>query len=241
MLTPATITVNFTANYAGPHRICWRQCGVGSYVCTNIVECAGGGNACSITISVMVDPESCDPICFEGYIQATCNPESSSEGQVPWTATFTPNPVCKLYALRYDPVAPCVNPPQLGPTISVVDMGLNCNGTSRPEVSVYCESEIYLCASSIISNLPVGYTMTLDDGCCYTCDRYNVVVSPNCPSCILDGSAIYYVECGTRELKKIDLSGDQTETNEICAVTGSISLQLTTEATGTITPIAPCT
>ena len=100
MLTPATITVNFTANYAGPHRICWRQCAVGAFVCTNIVDCVGGGNVCSATVSIMVDPESCTPVCFEGYIQATCNPEGSPVDQVPWSATFTPTPSCNLYFLQ---------------------------------------------------------------------------------------------------------------------------------------------
>jgi len=238
MLTPATITVNFTANYAGPHRICWRQCGVGPYVCTNIVECAGGGNACSITISVMVDPESCDPICFEGYIQATCNPESSSEGQVPWTTTFTPNPVCKMYTLACTSI--CTTPPQLCSTIPAVTMGLNCNGTARPEVQIFCGSNIKLCASSVIPNLPSGYVMTLFDGCCYDCTQYTVNVTTQAPGG-LSGSMIYYIECGTRELKKIDLLGDGPFTTSICAVTGSVSLQLTVEANGTVTATGPCT
>lgn len=238
MLIPATITVNFTANYAGPHRICWRQCGVGSYVCTNIVDCAGGGNACSITISVMVDPETCDPVCFEGYIQATCNPEGSSTGQVPWTTTFTPDPVCKMYTLACDGSV-CVDPPQLCQIIPAITMGLNCNGTARPEVQIFCGSNIKLCASSVISNLPPNYSMTLFDGCCYDCTTYNINVTQASPSGILDGSMVYYTECGTRELKRVDLTGSSYN-DTICAVTGSVSLQLTVEATGTVTAVAPC-
>ena len=241
MLTPGTITVNFTAEYAGPHRICWRQCGVGQYVCTNIINCVGGGNVCSAVISVMVNPESCDPVCFEGYIQATCNPEGSSTGQVPWTTTFTPNPGCKLYQLRYDPSEPCLNPPQLGPVIPTVDMQLNCNGTARPDVVLYCESAILLCSASIIPNLPAGYEMTLFDGCCYDCTQYTVTITQACPECLLDGSSMYYIDCNTRELKRIDFTGNvPVVVPPFCAVTGSVSLQLSVEATGVVNTIGAC-
>ena len=236
MLTPATITVNFTANYAGPHRICWRQCGVGSYVCTNIVDCAGGGNACSATISVMVNPESCDPVCFEGYIQATCNPEGSSVGQVPWTTTFTPDPVCKMYSLTCTNV--CIYPPPLCVGISAGTMGLNCNGTARPDVQLFCGTPIYLCATGVIPNLPLDYTMRLTDKCCYTCTQYDVVVSATGGP--LDGSMIYYTECGTRELKRLDLIGAGPFTTTICAVTDSVSLQLNALSGGSVTAKGSC-
>lgn len=242
MLTPATLTVNFTANYTGQHRICWRiQGSSGPYVCTNIVDCLGGGNVCQAVISIMVNPESCDPVTYEGYIQATCNPEGSSVDQVPWTSTFVPNPGCKLYQLRYDPSAPCLNPPQLGPVIPAVDMQLNCNGTARPDVVLYCESTILLCSASIIPNLPAGYEMTLFDGCCYDCTQYTVTITPACPGCLLDGSAMYYIDCNTRELKRVNFTGN-TPVNvpAFCAVTGSVSLQLPIEATGVVNNIGVC-
>ena len=53
MLTPATINVEFIANYAGQHRVCWRVQNLitpGTYACTNIVTCVGGGNMCSTIV-----------------------------------------------------------------------------------------------------------------------------------------------------------------------------------------------
>ena len=59
---PATITVNFTANYAGPHRVCWRIGASGPYDCTTSVTCTGGGNPCQAVITTTVDNESCDDL-----------------------------------------------------------------------------------------------------------------------------------------------------------------------------------
>jgi hypothetical protein len=88
MLIPAIITVNFLGNYAGPHRVCWRVQGSGNpYVCTNIVTCTGGGNPCQALINVMVDSTVSSTI-FEGYIQATCQPEDSGNGRVAFTVTY---------------------------------------------------------------------------------------------------------------------------------------------------------
>lgn len=239
MLTPATLTVTFTANYAGPHRICWRiQGSLGPYVCTNIVNCAGGGNACQAVVTIMVDPESCDPVTYEGYIQATCNPEGSPIDQVPWVATFTPNPVCKPY--RITTTAVCTDPPQLGPLVPSINMGLNCNGTARPDLQLFCGTSVLVCATGIIPNLPADYVMTADDSCCYDCTQYTVTVQPACPGCILDGSFMYYIDCATRELKRIDFTGNIDSGWVGCAVTGSVSLQLSPEATGTIVAGAPC-
>jgi hypothetical protein len=98
-LIPATITVNFISNYAGPHRVCWRIGNSGPYNCSTIVSCAGGGSPCSATISVTVDNESCEPVVFEGYVQAACEIESSLNGRVPFTTTFIPNPNCRLYTV----------------------------------------------------------------------------------------------------------------------------------------------
>lgn len=237
MLTPATLTVTFTASYAGPHRICWKQQGSpGPYVCTNIVECAGGNNVCQAVITIMVDPESCESVTFEGYIQATCNPEGSPVDQVPWVSTFVPNPVCKMYALTCtDTVTPCS-------AIQAVNMGLNCNGTARPTVGpLNPSSSIYMCSTGVIPNLPAGYTMTQQELCCYDCTQYDINISPSCPTCILDGSSLYYVNCNTRELVRQDFTGSTPVVlSGICAVTGSVSLQLSAEATGTVTAVGPC-
>lgn len=233
MLTPATITVTFTANYAGPHRICWRVQGdTGPYVCTNIVTCAGGGNVCQAVVSIMVDPESCDPVTYEGYIQATCNAEGSSVGQVPWVVTFTPNPVCKGYTLTCNS-GDC-------PTLSASDMGLNCNGTVRPEVSLTINQNIKLCAIGALT-LPPQYSMLENGLCCYECNKYNVTITPVAPGGLLDGTSMFYIDCATRELVKQTFTGSSPVTvSNICAVTDSISVLTTPESSSTVTLIGTC-
>jgi hypothetical protein len=93
----ATITVDFTANYAGPHRVCFRIQGSGDpYDCTTIVNCIGGGTACQAIINTPVNTTSCDgQVTFEGYIQAACEDILSTSGRLAWTALFTPNVICQ--------------------------------------------------------------------------------------------------------------------------------------------------
>jgi len=235
MLTPATITVNFTANYAGPHRICWRQCAVGAFVCTNIVDCVGGGNVCSATVSIMVDPESCTPVCFEGYIQATCNPEGSAVDRVPWTATFTPTPSCTQYNISCASDIGC-------PPIPAVTMGLNCNGTARPDVLPLPPqgAGLNICAQSVIPNLPAGYVMTKNGELCCSCSAYTVSLTPVCPTCSLDGTVVYHTDCNTKELIATPYSGNQSFLVDLCAITGTVQIVLGPEATGSAVLNGPC-
>ena len=93
-IVTATITVDFTSNYIGQHRVCWRIGSSGAYDCTTIVTCPGGGGACSATISVDVDNETCDQVEFEGYVQALCQELASTNGRIPFSVTFTPSPSC---------------------------------------------------------------------------------------------------------------------------------------------------
>ena len=73
-LVTATITIDFTANYAGAHRICWRIQGSGDpYDCSAAVACVGGATNCQAIINPIVNTTSCDgPVTFEGYIQSGC-------------------------------------------------------------------------------------------------------------------------------------------------------------------------
>lgn len=240
MLIPATLTVNFIANYSGQHRVCWRIQGMpGPFICTNIVDCVGGGNVCSAVINIMVDPESCATVIYEGYIQATCNPEGSGTGQIPWVESFIPNPTCKGYSITTNYV--CTIPPQLGVIVPSVDMGLNCNGTARPDLQLYCGSTVRLCATGIIPTLPPGYVMTEAGFCCYDCTNYDVIISPAAPGDFIDGSFFYYIDCNTRELRRQNVSGNvPVVIAGLCAVTGSVSLQLTATATGSIITVGPC-
>jgi len=125
---PASITVNFTSNYAGPHRICWRVGGSGPYNCTTIVSCPGGGNPCTGVITFTVDNETCDPVVFDGYVQAACEAEGSLSGQVPFTNTFTPNPACKGYTLTCESVSISA--------VTVTNAGTGYDPLTPPVVSI---------------------------------------------------------------------------------------------------------
>jgi hypothetical protein len=95
-IVTATITVDFTANYSGDHRVCWRVMGSGDpYDCSTIVNCAGGATACQAIFTADVNTTSCDgEVFFEGYIQAICEDILSTQGRLPFTTSFVPNPTC---------------------------------------------------------------------------------------------------------------------------------------------------
>lgn len=211
-MTPAIITVNFISNYAGPHRICWRIQGSGNaYVCTNIVDCLGGGNSCQALINTMVDPNLCEPVIFEGYIQATCNAESSPTGQIPFTVTYTPDPSCKAYLLSNDTEDVY--------DFSAAELGLNCDGTVRPGILLADGGSIYLCG---IAGMPQRiidlFNVIQDPGvCCGVCKNYTVNSSTG-----IDAT-VYYIDCATKQFMttKGPKTGDPGAV--ICAVEGSIT------------------
>lgn len=225
-MTPATITVNFISNYAGPHRVCWRIQGSGNpYVCTNIVDCLGGGNTCQAVINIMVDSESCDDIIFEGYIQATCNAEGSTTGQVPFTVTYTPTPSCKFYTMT--------NSFGSSVTLTPSDLGLNCNGTARPSVTLYIGQSLKLCGiagmpESTIDNYNVQEDLTK---CCSECESYSIKAVDDAPT------NVYYIDCSTKQLMVAIAPASSTTLPFIitCAVAGSLSSQnpITTVNLGT--------
>ena len=215
MLTPATITVNFIGNYAGLHRICWRIQGSGNpYACTNIVDCVGGGNPCSAIISIMVDPESCDPVIYEGYIQAACNDITSDIGKVPFTVTYTPTPTCVGWTITCNNVEGC-------PAILPTEIGLNCNGTLRPQVEAMLGGDkIALCNRFEIPTLPADYSMVLDATVeCCTCKAFRVELSRLQPG-VLTGLVVYYMDCDKTLQSWTPVTED--DILEICAVPGSI-------------------
>jgi len=93
------LTVKFLSNYAGIHRVCWRIGGTGVYDCTTTVTCSGYGAACHVDIPITIDQETCDPIVYDGYVQATCEAIGSMNGRIPFTVTFTPEPICASYSI----------------------------------------------------------------------------------------------------------------------------------------------
>lgn len=92
----ATLEVNFIADQAGDHRVCWSITGPGGpFDCSTIVNCVGGGNPCQALIPIQVNTTSCDgTITFDGYIQATCEDVTSPNGRLLFSQTYVPNPVC---------------------------------------------------------------------------------------------------------------------------------------------------
>ncbi len=106
-VVPALITVNWTSNYIGPHRVCYRVVGDPSYICTipgagpgtNPI-CPGNGGACTYDINILVDNETCDTIQYEGYVQAACEDVASLVGRLPFTIDFIPSPACKRWEVE---------------------------------------------------------------------------------------------------------------------------------------------
>lgn len=100
-IVTATITVDFTSNYTGLHRVCWRVQGSGDpYDCNTTVNCAGGATLCQAIFTADVNTTSCDgTITFEGYVQSGCEDVLSTEGRVPFTVDFVPTVVCPKYTM----------------------------------------------------------------------------------------------------------------------------------------------
>lgn len=100
-LVAATITVTFTAQYAGTHRVCFRIQGSGdSYDCNTLISCVGGGTSCVAVINTFVDPEWCDnPVVFEGYVQPTCEDVLSTNSREGWSENYVPSPTCEAWTV----------------------------------------------------------------------------------------------------------------------------------------------
>lgn len=102
--TAGSLTINFTADYVGCHRVCYRLNNSGGYTCVN-TTCTGGGALCSVTIPITVDNETCPTVEFDGYAQACCQDVSSLVGRIPFSATFVPSPACKRYVATCNSVS----------------------------------------------------------------------------------------------------------------------------------------
>ncbi len=100
---PALLNFQFdSTNTSGCYRIMSRIQGSGDPYTNTPVACTPFvpptlSVPCTAQIGITVDDETCDPVTYEGYIQPCCHDVASLEGRVPFTVTFTPNPVCKSY------------------------------------------------------------------------------------------------------------------------------------------------
>ena len=97
-LEATTFTVVWNANTNVPHRVCWRIVGEPTYNCTSDGSHPSCGiGPCSYDVPINIDNETCEQIDYEGYVQATCEEESSLAGRIPFAFSFVPNPVCNRY------------------------------------------------------------------------------------------------------------------------------------------------
>lgn len=211
-LVPATITVNFTAYYTlGCHRVCYSTNPLGPFD-DCVEETFVSAGPASIEVPILVDPESCDPVTYYGYIQACCEELGSLNGRVTWNATYTPTPTCTAvrFTANTDPSTPYIT-----------NTGNFCSDSGEIQTKAI-GTEFVLCYDGGTSGpnflaaagapggwLAQGYTY-LDDPsvCCNDC----VTVS-------VSGTGNYqYVDC-TGQLINASVTGSAT----ICAKVDSWS------------------
>lgn len=99
----SVITVNYTPQYIGSHRICYRKQPDLTYCCLTDATASTPGipKVFLITISDPpcatvpgVDPDACANQIYEGYVQPSCELEASAVNRVPWSVSYTPDPDC---------------------------------------------------------------------------------------------------------------------------------------------------
>lgn len=161
-LVPVNLQINFTANYAGQHRACYRLAGSGSaYTCVN-VTCAVG--ACTALIPVFVDNETCVTVQYEGYVQPTCQDVASTDGRTAWSYTFTPSPTCKNY------VVTCVSEAVASATMTSEASGYN--PSSVPAVLFTGGGGTGAAATAVVGFGGITSVAIVDGGTLYTNGTY---------------------------------------------------------------------
>ena len=223
-LVPATITVNFTSNYTGNHRVCYRLGGVGPYDCTTIVACLGGGTPCSTTINVTVDDEACTDYVYDGYVQAVCEAEASTTGRVAWTATYTPTNAC--FSILFTAGG--------GGSAPGFDLGADasCGGTRVIVPSVATGTEFTLCfPAGTTFSAPAEYTRVPGATDCCTCEQ----VTFSCPGGALGGT-YFYQDCTTKEFMSGTMNAADPDVI-VCALVDSAGVE---SGSGITTAIGVC-
>ena len=111
-MTPiaGALTITWTNQYVGNHRICYRQVTAppSAFVCINNIPCPNPpGSVNTYTIPVVVDNDTCDVEEWEVYVQASCEDETSANGRVYVSPnpSFTPNPTCLAQSFTCSQVA----------------------------------------------------------------------------------------------------------------------------------------
>lgn len=146
-LVAATLQANWTAVYAGQHRVCWRIVGAPLFQCTNggtHPNCAGGGLPCAYDIPIMIDDETCVQVDYEGYVQPACEDELSLVGRIPFVVSFIPDPACNRYQVT------CDNSP-VG-SIVVDNPGSGYDYTTLPNVAITAGGGVGATADAVVGD-----------------------------------------------------------------------------------------
>lgn len=211
-LVPATITVNFTSNYTGDHRVCYRLGGVGPYDCTTIVTCLGGGTPCSTTINVTVDDESCDDYVYDGYVQAVCEEEASLIGRVAWIATYTPTNAC--FSVAFTCVASDGSPSCPPFTL---DADPDCGGGTVDVPTIPNGDTFSFCfPAGTTFAAPTDYTRVNGDTDCCTCNTITI----SAPTDPATTGIYFYQDCTTKQFVSGNLTTGDPDV-VVCAIISS--------------------
>lgn len=203
-LVPATITVFFTSNYTGDHRVCWRTTGSTIYDCSTLVTCLGGGAACSANITVTVDDTAC-PASFEGYVQAVCEDIGSLNGRVAFYVTYTPVDACESVSYT------CIQPECAPTTVAVTDCGgVNPVGLPKSNLGMVVN---FCVPTGTVLPIVAGHIPGSSTTNCCTC----MEVTFTNPT---EASHTYgYQDCTTRSRVIASLAGNSSVT--VCAIAGT--------------------
>jgi len=227
-LVPATITVLFTSNYTGDHRVCWKECSAVVYDCTTIVTCLGGGTGCSTTISVIVDDEACVDACFDGYVQAVCEAESSVVGRIAWTTSYVPTNACENIEFT------CAGMGASCPAFDILT-DFDCGGTTVDIPEMQLGSVFGMCyPPGTVLVAPPSYTLSTGATAC--CDCYSVEFIA--PSALATTGIYFYQDCTTQTFVQGTLTtGDLAVV--VCAITGSEGFEYNSTITTVIGAVCP--
>ena len=203
-LVPATITVFFTSNYTGDHRVCWRAAGTTIYDCSTIVTCLGGGAACSVDITVTVNDSTC-PASFEGYVQAVCEDIGSLTGRVAFLVTYTPVDACESVSYT------CNQPECNATTVAVTDCGgANPLGLAKANLGMVAN---FCVPTGTVMPVVAGHTLGTSTTDCCTCVEVTFT-NPNG-----DPHGYAYQDCTTRAQVLASLPVYSSVT--VCAIAGT--------------------